>query len=279
MSTIESRSTGSFLNLDATAASQQRAALEQWLLPPIPPRPHAEINLWCFSFAGGGPSSFREWRKNAPAWLGVHAVLLPGRERRNGEAPFTEMEPLVDAAVAALAPAMTARVAFFGYSMGALVAFELARAFRSLGLPQPAHLFATAHRAPQIPDPLPELYLLPDAELKCAVKERFGQVNDALDHPELCELLLPVLRADLSVCKRYQYRPEAPLECPVSVLGAEDDAIVDPSSLRAWAGQSSQPVAIKLFQGGHFFMQQHPDAVFDWVLQRLLQSRQPGGAL
>lgn len=262
----------------SAAESRQRAVLEQWLLPPIPPKPDADVDLWCFSFAGGGPSSFREWRKNAPAWLGVHAVLLPGRERRNGEPPFVEMEPLIDALAAALAPAMTGRVAFFGYSMGALVAVELARAFRRLGLPQPAHLFAAAHRAPQVPDPLPDLYLLPDAELKRAVKARFGQLNDALDHPDLCELLLPVLRADLSVCRRYKYRHEAPLDCPVSVLGAEDDAIVDPLCLEAWATQSSRPTTIKLFRGGHFFLQHHQNDVLDWVSQRLLQSRQAGSA-
>lgn len=272
-----SQSAATISPISSIATSHQQAMLDQWLLPLIPPRRNADVNLWCFSFAGGGPSSFREWRKSAPPWVGVHAVLLPGRERRHAEAPFTEMEPLIEAAAAALAPAMAAGVAFFGYSMGALVAFELARVFRRSGLPQPAHLFASAHRAPQAPDPLPDLYLLPDAELKRAVKERFGQLNNALDHPELCELLLPVLRADLSVCKRYTYRPEPPLDCPISVLGAEDDAIVHPSSLRGWTEHSRRPVATKLFQGGHFFLQQQPDAVFNWVLQRLRQSR--GGAL
>jgi medium-chain acyl-[acyl-carrier-protein] hydrolase len=240
----------------------------RWLSASVPTKPNATTRLWCFPFAGGGASAYHPWRKLAPEWMAIEPVLLPGRERRISETAFNQIDTLIERMVHALGPAMRPEVALFGYSMGALIAFEFARALRRHGYTQPRQLIVAAHRPPQLPDPFPPIYHLPAEELKTRLKERFGEYNEGLNHPELCDLLLPCLRADLQLCAEYRYRDEPPLDCRISVLGAVDDLVVDPNTISAWGEQSSQPVTLKLFEGGHFFMQVHSQDVMNWVTQQ-----------
>ena len=233
-------------------------AASPWLTPASPSIGAAGTALWCFPFAGGGASIYNPWKRMAAPWLSVQPVRLPGREARVRETPYHDLDELVEAAVESVGPLMNRTVAFVGYSMGALVAFELARAMRRRGLPQPAHLFICAHRAPHLPDRHKPIHDLSNEELREAAKGRFGEVNSALDHPELAELLLPVLRADLAVCAKYQYRADEPLDCPISVMGARDDSIVAPHELDGWAQHTRAGATVRLFDGDHFFLPAAP---------------------
>ena len=255
--------------IGAIPGKQEAGELSKWLSVSAPPKPNATTRLWCFPFAGGGASAYHAWRKLAPEWLAIEPVLLPGRERRISENTFNQMDALVERMVRAMGPGMPADVALFGYSMGALIAFEFARALRRHGYTQPRHLIVAAHRPPQAPDPFPPIYHLPTEQLKARLKERFGEYNEGLNHPELCDLILPCLRADLQLCAEYPYRDEPSLDCPISVLGAADDVVVDANTISAWRQQSRQPGAVKLFEGGHFFMQARQQQVLNWVVEQL----------
>jgi medium-chain acyl-[acyl-carrier-protein] hydrolase len=112
----------------------------------------ASVRLFCFSHIGGGASSFRLWPAELPPQVGLRAVQLPGRENRLAEEPIRRMEELVEALRAGLDEELDPPFAFFGHSLGALVAFELARRLRETGSPLPSHLFVSAHRAPQLPE-------------------------------------------------------------------------------------------------------------------------------
>ena len=113
-------------------------------------KPHARLRIFCFPYAGGGASIFRGWTALLPADLEVCPVQLPGREGRLREAPFTHMEPMVNALVDALQPYFDLPFVLFGHSMGAAIAFELTRELRRRGRPQPLHLFAAGRRAPHL---------------------------------------------------------------------------------------------------------------------------------
>src|SRR4051812_31370410 len=128
-----------------------------WLV--IPKRnPAARLRLFCFSYAGGGTTIFRTWPHRLPNDVELCAVLLPGRESRLRETPFTSMPPLVEALSHALEPYLTMPFAFWGHSLGALIGFELARARRRQRLSGPVHLFISGVGAPQIPDLTPQLH-------------------------------------------------------------------------------------------------------------------------
>lgn len=122
----------------AVAGAGAAGARNRWLPAPIPSA--SAIRLLCFPYAGGGTGTFRRWMQDLPEWIGVVPVLPPGREARTWEAPYTRVEPLVGALTAAITedPALLhdQPYALFGHSLGALVAFETARALRRLAVPR-----------------------------------------------------------------------------------------------------------------------------------------------
>jgi surfactin synthase thioesterase subunit len=93
------------------------------------------VPLLCVPHAGGGASAYRPWmRAGIPGvpWVSVVPVRLPGREQRMGEAPCSNLGLLLETALAALTGIFARPFALFGHSMGALIAFELARRSRDL---------------------------------------------------------------------------------------------------------------------------------------------------
>ena len=168
-----------------------------WLLVPVP-KAQATMRLFCFGGAGSGAAGYVPWaRALASPSVEVCAVRLPGRESRLHEPPFSRIDDLNDDLAAALRPQMDRPYCLFGHSMGALIAFELARTARDRGWPLPAHLFVSGARAPQVPRTEAPLHELPDAEFIEAVAVRYAGIPAAVrEHRELMDLVLPALRAD-----------------------------------------------------------------------------------
>ena len=116
-----------------------------WVIPEKR-NPKTRLRLFCFLYAGGGASIFRQWSENMPEGVEVCAVQLPGRENRIAEPPFRILASLVEAMVEALAPYFDVPFAFFGHSLGAKIAFELVRELRRKKGIQPVHLFVSGAR-------------------------------------------------------------------------------------------------------------------------------------
>jgi medium-chain acyl-[acyl-carrier-protein] hydrolase len=234
-----------------------------------PPDRAAQIRLFCFPYAGLGASAFRRWNGLFDAEIDVCAVELPGRETRQPEPLMRSMDAIVDAALAALAPYAERPFALFGYSMGALIAFELAR--RLGANPFLRHLFVAARRAPQCAEPLGRIADLDDARFVDAVQSRYGGIPaPVLACPELLELLLPRLRADFEVLESYVYREHEPLPCGISVFGGIDDPTVARAELSAWQTQTAEPgIRLRMLPGGHLFLQEQRSALADAIASDL----------
>lgn len=205
----------------------------------------ARHRLFVFPHAGAGASAYR-LAPHLPDPVEVCTVQLPGRENRYAEPPLTSLDEAVDALAPLVAGHAELPYAFFGHSMGALLAFATARRLRALGATRPVRLFLSGMRAPHLPD-RDVRHTLPDAELLAT--EGF----DGLD-PELRELLLPVLRADLTLCETAAHRAEPPLSCPFTVLAGRDDDTVTESELTAWRAHTTAGVELHLFPGGHLYV-------------------------
>src|SRR5581483_6245374 len=146
------------------------------------------LRLFCFPYAGGGASIYRTWPGKLPPTVEVCPIYLPGRENRIREKLFTHISPLVQALEDALQPHLDRPFAFFGYSLGALVAFELTRHLRRNQLPSPEYLFMAAHRAPQHPQHDSAVHQLPDPEFIRAVHRLGGTPEAVLQHEELMQV-------------------------------------------------------------------------------------------
>jgi medium-chain acyl-[acyl-carrier-protein] hydrolase len=197
---------------------------------------------------------YRPWMAAAPAGLEVCPVQLPGRETRVAEPAFTGLDPLLDALEEALPPYLDIPFALFGHSMGALIAFEFARRLHGRGGPQPVHLFVSGLRGPHLPDPDPPIYQLPDAEFLAEVRRLNGTPDEVLQHPELMQLLLPILRADLTICDTYVHAAGEPLSCPISALGGLEDPKASPDELEAWSQHTTAGFRKRMFAGDHFYL-------------------------
>jgi medium-chain acyl-[acyl-carrier-protein] hydrolase len=228
---------------------------DTWVTCPKP-NPQAELRLFCLPYAGSGVAIYRPWLAHLSPRIELCLVNLPGREKRLRESPYTQLGPLIETLAEALHSCLDKPFALFGHSMGALICFELARQLRHRYALQPVHLFVSAHRAPQIPDPNPPLHHLPDGAFLQALQQRYGPLPAILlQDPELMQLFLPILRADLAVIETYLYQEAPPLDCPISAFGGWQDNVATEESLSVWRNQTHSKFNLTMFPGDHFYLQ------------------------
>lgn len=223
-----------------------------WVVPRLNPK--ATVRLFCFPYAGGSARAFEAWPRSLPATVEVHAVQYPGRGFQYRQAPLTDLSSLVGLLAESIVPLLDRPFAFFGHSMGALVAFELTRALRRQGGPQPLHLYVSGFRAPQLPKTGPDLHRLSDPDLVNALGKFNGTPPEVLQQEELMRLVLPAIRADFQVCETYAYQPEPPLDCALSAFGGLEDPGVPSEKLEAWRSQTTGPFTTRMFLGDHFYL-------------------------
>lgn len=224
-----------------------------WIVRPNP-RLQAVLRLFCFPYAGGGALTYRSWAEKMPLEVEVCALELPGRGLRLREPLFTGLLPLAEAIAHEIGPYLDEPFAFFGHSMGAVLAFEVARILRSGGKPGPAHLSVSGHPAPQLVNADPVTYDLPESQFLEELQRLNGTAREVLEHPELMQMLLPLLRADFEVIQTYPYRDQSPLICPISVYGGLQDKEVTPEDLEAWRQQTTGSFSVRFLPGDHFFI-------------------------
>lgn len=237
------------------------------------PRPDARVRLFCFPYAGGGASFYRPWIACLAPDVHVHPVQLPGRETRMREDSHDRLEPLVAALADALRPHLDRPFALFGHSMGALIAFELTRELVRRQAPAPVRLLVSGFRAPQLPRGAVTRHDLPEPALVAELGRLGGTPPEVLAHPELMELMLPLLRADFAVVETYAHREAPPLECPISAFGGVDDEDAGEAQMDAWRAQTRGAFALHMFPGGHFFLKDATDAVIALIARELQQAR------
>jgi medium-chain acyl-[acyl-carrier-protein] hydrolase len=214
------------------------------------------FRLFLFHWAGGGATAYRRWPEHFPAHVSVSAVQLPGREDRLREAAFERMEPMLDALTAAITPLLDVPFAFFGHSLGGLVAFELTRRLRRQGLPMPKHLVVSGRRAPKapvVPPPVPT-YQLSMEGLQAFVERLGGTPRAVMESTELRDLYLRILRSDFALLDTHAPPPEEPLDIPLTAFCADADSQASVAEMEYWREESRGRFELRTFSGNHFFL-------------------------
>ncbi len=215
------------------------------------------LRFFCFPPAGSGAKQFNPWRRVLPDGVELNAIQLPGRESRLRETPNTEAGPVTRELCAAMGDYLDAPYVFLGHSLGALLAFETIRALRAAGKRLPLRLFVIGRRAPHLPPAGELLHRLPDERLLAWIRRAGGTPEPVLETPELMELYLPALRADLQLNETYHFAPEQPLELPISCFGGIQDELVSRRELEAWAEHTMAGCRVRMYPGGHFFLNEY----------------------
>ncbi len=247
--------------------------------------------LVCFPPAGAAASFFLALADAAPAGVDPWALALPGREVRIAEPPLTDMAQLVDAIASVLAGALAQPAILLGHSMGASVAFEVARELEEVRPGSVAHLVVSGRAGPR-PRPRPGsvAHLVvsgragprprprPDAahaqaaavpptddELVDALRALGGTPPEILESPDMLELLLPPMRADYTLLGGYEPRWQPPLDVPITALVGDADPTVDLDAMRTWREVCHAAFIAREVPGGHFSLQSDADGAADAI--------------
>ncbi|MDA3647907.1 alpha/beta fold hydrolase [Saccharopolyspora indica] len=222
------------------------------------------LTLFCFPHAGGSATAYRPWRALFDDRVELRPLELPGHGALMSQ-PLLEnigdlVSHLVREMLVQIADHNVSRYALFGHSLGSLLAFETALRLRPE--PRPAALVVSGrnapsvpHRAPRTPHGTAHMAGLPDDDLVVALRELDG-IPPVVEHNrDLLELFLPALRTDLRIAETYQPRPGVRVECPIAVIGAEDDPMTDAPGLAEWSAATTARTASRTVSGGHMAVQ------------------------
>lgn len=213
-----------------------------------------------FTHAGGSAASYRSWARLYPPDIGFIGVEPPGRGQRSAEPPAASVDLAAEEVAQELGAWSAHRIALFGHSMGALLAFEVARSAPSCGW-APAALVVSGSRAPNEDLGRPRIaHLEQPAFGRRAVELGLAPAGIVAD-PELSALFLEPLRTDLALCEGYPWGRSACLDVPMTVLCGVADHLVSLSSAQAWQRLSARPVSTTVFRGGHMFVTETPREV------------------
>ncbi|HEY0696446.1 MAG TPA: alpha/beta fold hydrolase [Micromonospora sp.] len=236
----------------------------------------AEILLFCLPYAGGSAQRiYGKWGRQLPDHIEVVPVEPPGRGSRIMESPLTSVEAITNDLIDRVVKRIDRPYAIFGHSLGALVAFELARRLE-YGQGRPvSHLFVSGHAAPQLPLPPDNDYLLPDAEFKVRLRELAGTPEEVLADEDLLDLVVPIIRADFQAADTYQWRPGLRLNCPMTVYGGQHDPEAMPDTLPRWKEHTTARCDVRVLPGNHFFLHHEERALLDGIAEDLERARLP----
>lgn len=226
----------------------------------------------CFPYAGGNAVAFHPWGAHVPEGVELWASQYPGRGYRFRDPPFTRLADLLAEQLPWVRKLCDVPTVFFGHSMGATVAFELAQLLRGEGGAMPGHLFLSARAAPQeslAPDPAPPaLPHMSDAMLASRLQALSGTPSVVLENPDLMNSALRNLRADLQCLQGWRTPARQPLPVPITVFGGDDDPHAMPEGLQAWRRHTTAAFHRHQFPGHHFFLRDHYPAMLRCMFQQ-----------
>jgi len=233
------------------------------------PRRGARMRLFCFHHAGGGASAFASW----PSLLGeateLCAVQTPGRENLFLQPRLRSIDALLPELLWRLKPWLDRPFAFFGHSLGGLVAFSAAHRLIEAGGPACELLMLSACLPPHAPRTASVLADAPEPELLDSLRKLGSASAPALENAELRALFLPVLRDDLAMAESFFGGQWSRLQLPIMAFGGDNDTSVPRQKLELWRDYSDDGFALTTFPGGHFYIEDSRAALVGAIRERL----------
>lgn len=216
----------------------------------------AKLRLFCFPYAGGSAAVFNNWRRYLHKDIELNPLELAGRGKRIYDPLYENIGEAVEDIYTLIKSKLNeAPYAFFGHSMGGIIAYELVQKAVNLNNNQPRHLFFSGRGAPHISDEDDDPYWrLPDEEFKEKILELGGTPKEFFEHPELLEVFLPVLKNDFKIAEEYNHSGRiCPLDVDISVfIGREEEVTAE--QMVGWKDHTRGLCSIHYFPGNHFFI-------------------------
>jgi surfactin synthase thioesterase subunit len=231
-----------------------------------PPEPG--FTVICLPGAGRSRAVYRSWPQHLPAGARLLPLELPTYGYREGTPLRARVADVREQLHKAGHLDNDEPVGVFGHSFGATVAYELARTLRE----RRPHLFVCAARSPHAPSPQRDSNLDDDALVASLI--RLSDASSPLLDHELREVLLPKIRADLRLEESYRAESVV-MDFPVTVFGGTQDPLVRPADLSGWSTVTTQPLDIRILQGGHFLVDDQVATICQAIASVMRQSTSP----
>lgn len=227
------------------------------------PAPDARTRLICLPHAGGSASYYFPLSSALAPEFEVYSVQYPGRQDRHKEPFVDSIEDMADQVYAAVGTLPDAPTAFFGHSMGAVLAFEVTRRLEAAGR-QVVTVFASGSRAPSHYGD--EREYKNDTSLVDVMRQLGGTDPRVLNNPELLETFLPAFRNDYRALQAYHRGTDVTINAPIVVLSATDDPKTSEAAAGAWLDHTTAGGSgVHMFTGGHFFLEKQGQRVIEVV--------------
>jgi medium-chain acyl-[acyl-carrier-protein] hydrolase len=234
------------------------------------PRPSIAARLYCLPHAGGTARVFHRWRKLLRSDIEICPLDYPGHGSRLCEPLLGTIDQIARSAADQLMQDLDVPYALFGHSMGSLVAFETCRVLAARGAAMPSLLIASGHNAPRVARMAQPIHNSPKDTFIAHLRTLGATPPEVFDTPDLLELMLPILRNDFRACETYSPAEPAPLPVPIAVYGGLADKDTNREALFAWQRETSGPCVVRMFPGGHFFINERADHVVSTLERDLI---------
>jgi medium-chain acyl-[acyl-carrier-protein] hydrolase len=233
------------------------------------------IYLYCFPFAAGSRYSYNLLMEASPDWLKWVPMDYPGRGRRIFEPSMTILTDVVQDLKQQLLARPEAAFAFYGHSMGSLVAYMLTVELILEERPLPKHLFLSGRGGACIPEKQRRGLHLTRDEIVAEVYRMGGNLAHLFQNPRQMDRYEQVLRADIAALDTYDYEQIGIGPLPVSATIFIGDAEgYSPAQAQLWQHEFQKPIALHVMPGDHFFI--FPQAaVMAEIIARTLRQNEP----
>ncbi len=226
-----------------------------------------KFQLFFFPYAGGSIAAYHRWRPYLDRRIDIKLPELSGRGKRIYDPLYETLEDAVDDIFKLIKDDLySLPYAFYGHSMGSLIAFELANKIRNHNLPEPQHIFFSGRGAPHVPYEDDEKhYLLPDEAFKNKIIEMGGTPKEFFEHPELLAVLLPMIRSDFKIAETYEFKGTLkPFNNDITVFLGKDEKI-NADEVYGWREVTSKLCTLHFFEGGHFFINDYSEQIVTFI--------------
>jgi surfactin synthase thioesterase subunit len=199
-------------------------------------------------------------RRFGPVELCV--VQFPGRENRIGEPHYGTYQRLAAMLAEALHPYLDRPYGVFGHCGAALPGFALALHLMCAGLRPPDRLFMSSQVAPH-DGPYGRFLGMSDDELGIELGGLIRAMGGE-PHPDLVEMNLGVLRADVAANRAYRLAAPVLLPSTIHAIGWDADTEITPAQMHGWR-QYAAPGRFRstVLPGTHYAFLDPPPVLLD----------------